>query len=371
MKELLQIIHALEAGGAGLPAGSSAAALATLVSVEGSSYRRVGARMLWRGDGAEVVGGISGGCLEDDLIAHCREVAAGEVAAGGVSRVVTYDTRDENDLVWGVGTGCNGVVRVLVEAVRGVPPALAFVRDAWARREAAVLVTRFSRAGDLSGAGGEAVFAAGERGDVFECAGGSGARHVEALRGRANECLRARKSITVSQTEAPGARTGESYLIFEYMPPPVLLHVFGAGRDAPPLERMAEELGWVVRVHAGHAAPSFDEMDARAAAVVMTHRYLHDVPLMRALLPRGLAYLGLLGPKKRAEKILVELARDGMRITAEMRERLHAPVGLDLGGVTPETVALAILAEIQSVLAGRDARPLRGRKEAIHGERGD
>jgi xanthine/CO dehydrogenase XdhC/CoxF family maturation factor len=98
----------------------------------------------------------------------------------------------------------------------------------------------------------------------------------------------------------------------------------------------------------------------------MTHHYVHDVPLLRALLPRPLAYLGLLGPKKRAERILADLARDGLALTPELRARLHAPVGLDLGADSPEQVALAILAEMQATLSGRDARPLRERTRPIH-----
>jgi xanthine dehydrogenase accessory factor len=93
---------------------------------------------------------------------------------------------------------------------------------------------------------------------------------------------------------------------------------------------------------------------------------VHDVPLLRTLLPRPLAYLGLLGPKKRTEKILADLARDGLALTPAMRARLHAPVGLDLGADTPAQVALAILSEMQAALAGRDARPLRERIRPIH-----
>jgi xanthine/CO dehydrogenase XdhC/CoxF family maturation factor len=98
----------------------------------------------------------------------------------------------------------------------------------------------------------------------------------------------------------------------------------------------------------------------------MTHHYVHDVPLLRDLLPRPLAYLGLLGPKIRTEKILADLAAGGFAITPEMRERLHAPVGLDLGADTPEQVALAIVAEMLAVLAHREARPLRERTQPIH-----
>jgi xanthine/CO dehydrogenase XdhC/CoxF family maturation factor len=98
----------------------------------------------------------------------------------------------------------------------------------------------------------------------------------------------------------------------------------------------------------------------------MTHRYRDDVALAAALLPRELAYVGLLGPKKRAQRILCELAAGGLAMTEEMRERLRAPVGLDIGGDTPEAVALAVLAEIQAALAGRDGRPLRERMRPIH-----
>jgi xanthine/CO dehydrogenase XdhC/CoxF family maturation factor len=116
----------------------------------------------------------------------------------------------------------------------------------------------------------------------------------------------------------------------------------------------------------GEEAVAAAPLEARALVVVMTHRYLDDLPILRALLPRPLAYLGLLGPKKRAEKILADLAREGCALASEQSARLHAPVGLDLGGATPEEVALAILAEMQAVRWQRDARPLRGRTRPIH-----
>jgi xanthine/CO dehydrogenase XdhC/CoxF family maturation factor len=99
----------------------------------------------------------------------------------------------------------------------------------------------------------------------------------------------------------------------------------------------------------------------------MTHHYVHDVPLLRGLLPQPLAYLGLLGPRKRAEQILSDLVKEGLAVTPALRQRLHAPVGLDLGAEGPEQVALAIVAEMQAVLSGRDAQPLRLRTRPIHG----
>ena len=105
---------------------------------------------------------------------------------------------------------------------------------------------------------------------------------------------------------------------------------------------------------------------ADALVVVMTHRYIDDLPVLGALLQRPLAYLGLLGPKKRADKILGDLAQNGISISPERRAQLHAPVGLDLGADAPEQVALAMVAEMQAVLAGRNARPLRERVRTIH-----
>jgi xanthine/CO dehydrogenase XdhC/CoxF family maturation factor len=178
-------------------------------------------------------------------------------------------------------------------------------------------------------------------------------------------------------------------LIFrEIIEPPPPLFIFGAGDDAQPLARFAEQLGWRVTLADPRAslakAGRFPEADAilvgpsddlvaraapgpRALAVVMTHNFSHDLNLLRDLLARPLAYLGLLGPRQRADMILDALARAGAPITAAVRSALHAPVGLDLGAETPEEVALSIIAEMRAALSRRDARPLRERKGRIHG----
>jgi xanthine/CO dehydrogenase XdhC/CoxF family maturation factor len=103
-------------------------------------------------------------------------------------------------------------------------------------------------------------------------------------------------------------------------------------------------------------------------AVVMTHHYLHDLPILRGLLGLPLGFLGVLGPRRRAERMLADLAAAGLEVTAAMWARLHAPVGLDIGAEGPEEVALSIVAEMRAALAGRDGRPLRERSLPIHGE---
>lgn len=330
MKELLEILDLLHA------APATGSALATLVRVDGSSYRRPGARLLLAADGRRA-GSISGGCLEDDVAAH-----ASEVLAGGAARTVTYDTTTENDQVWGVGLGCHGVVYVLVEGLPRLPAWAGVLRENLRRRMPTELAVVWGET-----AAGRGTYLAGDLPSL------------------------------------PAAA-----IFRQVVAPPPALVIFGAGNDARPLVRFARELGWHVTVvdprPAMATATRFPEADAIVVArpeeaparvapapdalvVIMTHHYAHDLPLLRHLLARPLAYLGLLGPRARAERILQELEAGGLPITAEMRARLHAPVGLDLGAETPEAVALSILAEMQAVLAGRDARPLRQRTAPIHG----
>lgn len=332
MNELLAIVRQLRS------AFPAPAVLATLVTVAGSSYRRPGARLLITADRLRL-GSISGGCLEEDVIAR-----AAAVAATGVPEKVTYDTTSENDLVWGVGLGCHGVVQVLLERISTTPrwaDVLASNLDAHASTPLAV---------------------------VWEARNPSllGTRLVEEL---------------PSQAENAG-------VFFDTISPQVPLVVFGAGDDARPLVRFAKELGWHVTVadprrdfvtanrfptaDALVAGPSH-ELVARSGirsgslAVVMTHHYVHDVPILRDLFGRDPRYIGLLGPKKRAARILADLAGEGVVLSDSLRQRLHAPVGLDLGATNPEEVALSIMAEMSAVLGGRDARPLRLRERPIHG----
>jgi xanthine dehydrogenase accessory factor len=330
MKELSAIVAAL------LASDARPSVLATLVSVEGSSYRRPGARLLVVPEGKRI-GSISGGCLEEDVAAR-----AVKVQATGAPDAVVYDTTSENDLVWGVGLGCHGIVRVLLEKVSARPPwAAALAINATQRRSTALAVRH----------GGEDGAPWGTR------------------------------------LAAPGDCADPGALFLDVVLPPTALVIFGAGDDTQPLARLVKELGWHVTIADPRAAfatavrfPTADrcvvgsaeslvskvDPGSDALVVVMTHHYVHDLPLLRDLVSRPLAYLGLLGPKKRAEKILDDLAAQGRPTSPEQRARLHAPVGLDLGADSPEHVALAIVAEMQAVITGRDARSLRDRTRPIH-----
>lgn len=312
------------------------AVLATLVRVEGSSYRRTGARWLLDArDGR--IGSISGGCLEDDLVERARQMRH----QGRAHERVVYDTSAENDLVWGVGLGCHGIVEIVLELLPRRPDWADEVRWHLDERQPVEIVVGAS---DAAGWGTRLPDAS------------TPAEHPDALR--------------------------------QQLQPPPALVVFGAGDDARPLARLGAELGWsitivdprpdratrerfpevrAVQCLAPEEAAAALRWDVRTAAVVMTHHYVFDRPLLRALLPLELPYLGLLGPRQRADRILAELEADGIRFPAAARERLHAPVGLDLGDDGPAAVALSIVAEIQARLNGRDAAPLRERHGPIHG----
>ena len=339
MKELQLILDTLERH------PSRGAALATLVEVEGSSYRRPGARKLVLEDGT-AVGMISGGCLEQDVVERARQTLA-----SGESQIVVYDTTQDNDLIWGVGLGCQGIIRILVEKLPSAPQWVAQLRANFRDRRATELIV------------------------IHRSAVGG---HSEA---EADACG---TFLGSQRPELRGAEDSAEGVFCECVPPPAALMIFGAGDDAIPLVRMAHEVGWHVSVcdsratYASRArfpdaqalivvaaagAAARVPLDARVHAVVMTHRYSEDATLLRWLLAQPLAYLGVLGPRSRTARILSELGEPGVPAT---REHLYAPIGLDIGGSTPENVAISILAELQAVQSGRAANHLRARTRPIH-----
>lgn len=308
------------------------AVLATVCEVEGSAYRRPGARMLLCADGAHA-GVINGGCLDGDLWRRAREVMA-----SGEPQLALYDSTPAEDILWGSGVGCRGIVKILLE-----------------------LADDLSWLGDGHTAG--TFFEGPALGtELVETSAGTpeGPHLVDTPRGRA--------------------------LVETFLPPPPLW-IFGAGADAVPLVRLGESFGWRVEV-VDPRAPHPDrprrlparhlplerfselEISPRAACVVMTHNFLHDLEILRAVLPSPARYVGVLGPRSRTEALLAALPRNGVlpgvTPTADQLDRLHAPIGLDIGAETPEEIALAILAEIRAVCSGRSGGFLRARAGRIH-----
>ena len=330
----------------------SPAVLGTVVEVEGSAYRREGARILVEPAG-RLTGVVSGGCLERDVAAH-----AADVLATRAPRLITYDLRSPDEALWGLGLGCGGTITLLLEPLdTGSPESspLGVFERLVADRRAADLVTKFR----TRGPDGERVVV--ENTAVFATAPCSFETPV------------APRSVDVS---APSGST--SYLVERLLPPARLL-ICGAERDAPSLARLARELSWEVIVADPKASAERDArfdggvrilpgrpdavargltLDGRTVAVVMTHSYLDDVEFVAALWSAPLPYLGLLGPPARRDRLIADLAMQGLQLETAALARLRAPAGLALGGRSPEVVALAILAEAQAVLAGASARPL-------------
>jgi xanthine/CO dehydrogenase XdhC/CoxF family maturation factor len=331
MSSTLEIQAILAALGEG-PAG-----LATLIAVNGSSYRQVGARCLVSTSG-RITGSISGGCLEEDV-----RLRATRVLNTGEPEVALYDTATENDMVWGTGLGCQGQVTVFFERLQSPPPVwIERLRDNIAHRRATGLRVVYA---------GCATNELGTRLDEEPLP--RGAQAVE-------ECIAAPPSIVI----------------------------FGAGDDAIPLVEFGHRLGWHISVldtreayatrerfpHA-HVVSAIDpgtvashpSMTACSHVIVMSHRYRDDAAFVRAALSCRPAYLGVLGPRHRTHRILDELASNGSLLPEELKARIYAPVGLDLGGAAPETVALSIVAELQAVQQKRTPQHLRDSVRPIHG----
>lgn len=368
MKELADVLAAVTAASA----RGEAMALATIVGVRGSTYRRAGARLLITESGAQT-GNISGGCLEGDVA-----VVAAEVMASGRPRLTLYDLTADDDAVWGLGLGCNGAIEVFVEPTAAGDLLWQAARVA-ADGEGTVAVVTVVE--------GTPAVPAGRRLLVWpdgRCEGGLGDAAAEAEAARlAADALRTLRA----QTHDVYTAGGRVHCFVEVLHPPLSLIVCGAGHDAIPVVRFASQLGWRVMVvdrresfltaerfpgasgfvmtefpDAGRAVPT----DPHTAVLIMTHNYIHDRDLVRSFLPTPTAYLGMLGPRARTEKILRELEVEGIQIDPARRAQIFGPVGLDIGSESPDEIALAVLGEILAVFRGRAGGFLRERGGPIH-----
>jgi xanthine dehydrogenase accessory factor len=296
-----------------LRAAGEAFALALVVEAQGSTYRKPGALALVSASGPRL-GVISGGCLEPAL-----EELTREALAAGAPRDAVFDTRSDDDLVFGSGSGCRGRMRVLALPVQPGRPCAAL----------------------------DAIVAGFER----------------------------RRPVTLQLPALAPALIERGSVTLR--PPPLLL-LLGAGPEAPPLLRIARTLGWFAwiadhregllgpdrvaeadRILVGSPAAALAEAadESVDAAVVMTHLAEHDLEALGILSQREVAYVGLLGPPARRDELL---ARLGTADREALRPRMHAPVGLPLGGEGPEAIALAIAAELQRAFSAVES-PRRGR----------
>ncbi len=351
-------------------------ALATVVHLEGSSYRRPGARMLISEDG-QLTGAISGGCLEGDAMKKALFVINEQMPA-----LITYDTMDEDDAIIGIGLGCNGIIKILIEPIshneRFNP--LKILKHIYSSRQNAVIVTFFSLKYKKNKQAGTKLFM-DQNGDI----------HCEnflfsdptLLFSKAREVLHSGQSIWFDFID-----NGEDVTAFlEFVPPTVSLIIAGAGNDVLPLVDMADILGWDTKVMDGRVSYARKERFSKACDVLvakpeqvlenvsmddhtyfalMTHNYNYDKALLYELCKHQARYIAMLGPKKKLERMLSEFKDEGRSLTNEEISTIYGPAGLDIGAETSEEIALSILAEIKTFMSHKTSNHLRYKLSTIH-----
>jgi xanthine/CO dehydrogenase XdhC/CoxF family maturation factor len=324
-----------------------ALALGVLVHTSGSTYQKPGALILIASNG-DYAGLISGGCLEGDLREHALTVIA-----EGQARAVHYDLRGPDELLWGLGLGCDGAMRILLLRVGPAndwQPLSYLAAALRAHEPAAVGIVSNSGRADVP-VGSLALPNA-----MAHCAAPLAAPPVQAALATA--------AAEGHERWIPAEHVDFDLFVLPLSLPPRIL-LLGAGPDAVPVMDFAVRLNWKVTVldhraayaNAAHFPTAEQVLRARperlretvnlttfSAAVVMSHHLPADLAYLRELASTAIPYIGLLGPAARREKLLADLGADASRV----RPRLHAPVGLPLGGRTPESIALAIIAELHA-----------------------
>jgi xanthine/CO dehydrogenase XdhC/CoxF family maturation factor len=362
LKELKDIVKAFDLA-QGL---NKKTALATVVLVEGSSYRRAGARMLITEDG-QLTGAISGGCLEGDALRKARMVIFQQKPM-----LVTYDTTDEDDAKFGVQLGCNGIIHVLIEPINPDLPdnPVNLFKLFFSKREPGVIITIFNLTDRHDVQYGTCLYMNAQGQTTGSLPGTIGGNLLK----DAGDVLQNGNTFTRTYIDREG------YTCFiELLQPEIALVVVGAGNDAMPLIQMAKVLGWNLTLIDGRPNyntserfPLADKLitakpdevvshlspDYRTVIVLMTHNFNYDSALLANLIPLDLPYIGVLGPKKRLHKMLEEIGGEDAETNYV---NIHGPAGLDIGSEAPEQIALSILAEIQGVLNKLSCVPLRNK----------
>lgn len=370
MKEIKDIIQSFEDA----KKKGKRTALATVVHVDGSSYRRPGARMLITEEGY-LTGAISGGCLEGDALRKALLVMSQQR-----SMLVTYDTMDDDDAKMGLGLGCNGIIQVLIEPIDIHDPnnPIELLKLIAAKRQKAVLITLFSLENKKAPQPGTCLLLREgeriERNDIIL---------KDILIQDGMQILGSKQSIF----RAYHSENQHLTAFIELVEPTVSLVIMGAGNDVIPVVEMADILGWETTVIDGRANYAKQErftpscqvlvakpenvisqivIDERTFFLLMTHNYNYDIAMLHQLTQKNVTYIGMLGPKKKLVRMLGELEEQGIQLTEAQRSRIHSPVGLDIGAETPEEIALSIISEIKAILSGKQGLFLTKNQGTIH-----
>jgi len=358
MKEITNILTAYKS----LANTGTELALATVIDVKGSSYRRTGARMLIQDNGI-YTGGISGGCIEGNALKKAHLAIVGNKATQ-----VTYDTSKDDEAQIGVSLGCNGVITVLIAPVntddqQNPIEQLKACTDA---REVNILITVLEAESDIDLRAGQAIKYTSEidMQDLF----GNGYHPL--LFEDIKKVLETGKSVIVNYENIK--------LFLEFIPPSLQIIIMGGNYDVYPLLKVTDNMGWqsvVVanpkrlanNIHqlAGEVISDFSEVviDKYTVGIIMSHDYNADLRNLEKALNSDLAYIGLLGPASRKTDMLAELP---FNIDKSNEARIFGPAGLDIGASQPEEIAISIVAEILSIMRHRPGSSLRDRQGPIY-----
>lgn len=372
MKELQDIIKKHETANE----NNLKSALVTVVHLDGSSYRRPGARMLVNEDG-KITGAISGGCLEGDA-----QKKALFTISEQKNVLFTYDTSKEDDSEMGIHLGCEGLIQVLFEKIDSQKEnnPIELLRKALSVRQKAVVVTLF----DLDNKEKEQLGTCLLLQEDGTISGNIPLSQFEnSILNDLTEVMQNEESVFKQYRSGQESVTA----FFEFIHPPVSLVVLGAGNDAIPLMKFADVLGWDFRIidrrdtHANKdrfplasqtlvanpdVALNYISYDKRTFFVLVTHSYKCDYYFLKSLCAADVPYVGILGPKKKLNRMLGELKEGGVPLNQAKISTIFSPTGLDIGAETPEEIALSIIAEIQAVLKGKKGGMLTLKEEVIH-----
>lgn len=367
MKEITDIINAYAAA----KAAKKKTALATVVKVEGSSYRQPGARMLVTEDGF-LTGAISGGCLEGDALRKALLSIHQQQ-----NKLITYNTSTENDSEVGLQLGCNGIVHILFEYINEevVNNPIQLLQQLKTERKAAIIETIFSLKRNAAQIG-TVLFYRQDSAILY--------RNDIAVKSIPEVKKALENKTTIIKTIND---ENENEALIEYIEPVIALVVAGAGNDVQPLVTMASLLGWETTIGDGRAthatAKRFPEaretmvvkpenfldtiqIDDQTYFVLMTHDYKYDLTVLKLLLKRACKYIGILGPKSKLNRMLDDLNAEGILLSEQQLNVIYGPVGLDIGAETSEEIALSVLAEIKGVMSGKTGTSLKYKTQKIH-----
>ncbi len=367
MKEINEILKAYsEAKKAG-----KKTALATVVKVEGSSYRQPGARMLVTEDG-NLTGAISGGCLEGDALRKALLAIHQQQ-----NKLITYNTTSENDSEVGLQLGCNGIVYILFEYINEeiINNPIQLLQQLETERKAAIIETIFSLKRN-----------APQIGTVLFYRQDSAILHHNDI--AINTIPDVKKALENKTTLLKKMQDDdENEALIECIEPVIALVIAGAGNDVQPLVNMASLLGWETTIGDGRAThatikrfPAAKQalvvkseefldpvlIDDQTYFVLMTHDYKYDLNVLKLLLKRDCKYIGILGPKSKLNRMLDDLNAEGISLSEEQLDCIYGPVGLDIGAETSEEIALAIISEIKAFMSGKTGTSLKYKTQKIH-----